>query len=106
MVFGELNQAAVAVEIGPAIPHLSDQVMNAVQQHRCRSSSHPALIDFTHGSLEDRVVGIDDRSPYGQGHLIVGTPRNPFELLADDLHRHLAGNFPSGVATHPVGYDE
>ena len=106
VVLGDLEELAVAKQIGSAVADLTDQIPLGPEYQHGGGGAHPPFVCLGDGPLEDGLVGGSDRvtDPFEGGRVAQASQRPQF--LGDDLDRHFAGDFARRMTTHPVGDDE
>src|SRR5258708_21769857 len=103
VVFGDLREPRIALQVGTAVAHLADEEARLEQHERGDRGPHAALVVLGERALEDGRVGRADRVAHAVGDLLVVEAAQRAQLPRDQPYRHLARHFTCRVATHAVG---
>ena len=106
MIFRELAEPAVAQQIGAAVAHLADEKPRLEQCQRGDRRPHSPFVVLGQRALKDRAIRRTDRGAHPLGDLLVGQATDRMDLIGDNPHCHLTGDFARGMSSHAVGNDK
>jgi hypothetical protein len=102
VVFGELVHLAIAHDVDARVADVSYDVLCLREKERGDRAPHPEFVALGTGPLEYGPIRIAERARHpvmGIGGFQIVQVR---KVVAHDLHRHLARDFPGRVPAHAV----